>query len=137
TVKISPDGRHFAATVPMEDKTVLVVLDRASRKVVSGGAGVADSAVLDFWWANDEHVVIAMAQSFGSKDPLYSTGEVHVLELGGQRVRRLVGRAPEVGIVQTVIPAPREYATVIDPMTDEPDVVLIATELPGPEPKAQ
>ncbi len=137
TVKISPDGRHFAATVPMEDKTVLVVLDRASRKVVSGGAGVADSAVLDFWWANDEHVVIAMAQSFGSKDPLYSTGEVHVLELGGQRVRRLVGRAPEVGIVQTVISAPREYATVIDPMTDEPDVVLIATELPGPEPKAQ
>src|SRR5690606_6520895 len=79
TVKISPDGRHFAATVPMEDKTVLVVLDRASRKIVSGGAGVADSAVMDFWWAGDESVVIAMGESVGSKDPLYATGEVHVL----------------------------------------------------------
>ena len=137
TVKISPDGRHFAATVPMEDKTVLVVLDRASKKIVSGGAGVADSEVMDFWWADNEHVVIAMGQSFGSKDPLYSTGEVHVLKLDGKLVRRLVGRAPDVGIVHTVISAPREYATVIDPMTDEPGVILIATELPGTEPKAQ
>src|SRR5690606_31607627 len=137
TVKISPDGRHFAATVPMEDKTVLVVLDRASRKIVSGGAGVADSEVMDFWWADNEHVVIAMGQSFGSKDPLYSTGEVHVLELDGKRVRRLVGRAPDVGIVHTVISAPREYATVIDRMTDEPGEILIATELPGTEPRAQ
>ncbi len=136
TVKISPDGRHFAATVPMEDKTVLVVLDRASRKIVSGGAGVADSEVLDFWWSGNEHVVIAMAQSFGSKDPLYSTGEVHVLELDG-KVRRLVGRAPDAGIVQHVISAPREHATVIDPVTDEPGVILIATALPGSEPKAQ
>ncbi|HLT43331.1 MAG TPA: S9 family peptidase [Luteimonas sp.] len=137
TVKISPDGRHFAATVPMDDKTVLVVLDRASRKIVSGGAGVADSAVLDFWWAGDEQVVIAMGQSFGSKDPLYATGEVHVLELDGRQVRRLVGRAPDAGIVQHVVSAPREYATVIDPRIDEPDVILIATELPGPEPRAQ
>lgn len=137
TVKISPDGRHFAATVPMEDRTVLVVLDRVTRQVVSGGGGVADSEVLDFWWAGDQHVVIAMAQSFGSKDPLYSTGEVHVLDLDSKRVRRLIGRAPDAGIVHTVISTPREFATVIAPTTDEPGVILIATELPDTAPKAQ
>src|SRR5690606_4978325 len=91
TIKISPDGRHLAATVPLEDRTVLVVVDRAAQKVVSGGMGVPDSAVWDFWWADDERIVISMAQSFGSKDPLYATGELHALELDGKRVRRLVG----------------------------------------------
>ncbi len=70
TIRISPDGRHYAATVPMEDRTVLVVLDRAGQQLVGGGMGAADSAVEDFWWADDERIVISMAQSFGSEDAL-------------------------------------------------------------------
>src|SRR5690606_7616277 len=138
TIKISPDGRHLAATVPLEDRTVLVVVDRASQKVVSGGMGVPDSAVWDFWWVDDERIVISMAQSFGSKDPLYATGELHVLTLDGKRVRRLVGRAPVVGFVQQIGPGePQELATVIDPMSDEPGAVLVATWLPGATPSTQ
>ena len=135
-IKISPDGRHLAATVPLEDKTVLVVVDHASRKIVSGGAGVADSAVMDFWWVDDERIIISMAQSFGSKDPLYATGELHALEISGKRIRRLVGRARVVGIVQQYGQGePQEVATVIDPMSDEPGTALVATWLPGSAPK--
>lgn len=135
TIRISPDGRHYAATVPMEDRTVLVVLDRASQQLVGGGVGAADSAVEDFWWADDGRIVVSMAQSFGSEDALYQTGEVHVLELGGKRVRRLIGLAGETGIVQNVVPVAQEYATVIDPRVDETGAILVATWLPGNAPK--
>jgi dipeptidyl aminopeptidase/acylaminoacyl peptidase len=139
TVKISPDGRHFAATVPMEDRTVLVVLDREDgMNVVSGGMGVRNSAVWDFWWVDDTRIVISMAQSFGSKDPLYATGELHALEIGGSRVKRLFGRKEEVGLVTTYGAADSvELATVIDPMPDHPGEVLIATWIPGAAPKTQ
>ena len=136
SIKISPDGRHLAVTAPLEDRTVLVVLDRASREVVGGGMGAADSAVADYWWVDDERIVISMAQSFGSEDPLYVTGELHVVELGGKRARRLVGRAPVVGIVDQYGPGePQERATLIDPLPEEPGTVLVATWLPGTTPK--
>lgn len=135
-IKISPDGRHFAATVPMEDRTVLVVLDReAGNKVVAGGMGVRDSAVRDFWWADDSRVVLSMAQTLGSEDVLYATGELHVLELGGKRVRRLFGVQDDHGLVQragsSVIV---EEADVIDPMLENPDEVMISTWMPGSTP---
>lgn len=136
TIKISPDGRHLAATVPLEDRTVLVVLNRDSKEIVSGGMGVTDSVVSDFWWVDDERIVIAMAQSFGSEDLLYDTGELHALELGGKRIRRLVGRAPVVGIVdQYGAGEPREVATFIDRMPENPGAVMIATWLPGTAPR--
>ncbi|WP_238345807.1 alpha/beta hydrolase family protein [Luteimonas saliphila] len=138
TIKISPDGKHLAATVPLEDRTVLVVLDRADKKVVAGGMGVANSAVWDFWWVDETRIVISMAQSFGSKDPLYATGELHALELDGSRVKRLFGRKDDVGLVQRYGAGDAvELATVIDPLPEEPGAVMIATWIPGATPKTQ
>lgn len=58
-----------------------------------------------------------------------------MLELGGKRVRRLIGLAAETGIVQNVVPVAQEYATVIDPRADENGAILVATWLPGSAPK--
>jgi hypothetical protein len=43
-----------------------------------------------------------MGERFGSREVTYATGELHVLELEGKRVRRLIGCAPDAGIVQNV-----------------------------------
>lgn len=67
TIKISPDGKHYAATMPMEDRTAIVMLSRADKRVVSGAAGEKNSAVHDFWWVDDKRIVIAMAETFGSR----------------------------------------------------------------------
>ncbi|TYT27535.1 S9 family peptidase [Luteimonas viscosa] len=138
TIKISPDGKHLAATVPLEDRTVLVVLDRAEKKIVAGGMGVVNSAVWDFWWVDDTRIVISMAQSFGSEDPLYATGELHALEIGGSRVKRLFGRKDDIGLVQHYGAGDAvELATVIDTLPEEPGAVMIATWIPGATPKTQ
>lgn len=62
-IKISPDGRHLAATVPLEDRVVLVVLDRASGDLVSGGSGAANTEVIGFGWAGSDHVVLTWASA--------------------------------------------------------------------------
>ena len=137
-IKISPDGKHFAATAPLEDRTVLVVLNRADKQVVAGGVGVKNSAVWDFWWVDDERLVISMAQTFGSKDPLYATGELHGLTIGAKRIKRLFGEQDDVGQVERYGASDSiELATVVDPRVDEPGSVLIATWVPGATPKTR
>ncbi|MET0755391.1 MAG: S9 family peptidase, partial [Pseudoxanthomonas sp.] len=39
----------------------------------------------DFWWANDERVVVAMARRLGSQDAPYATGELHAVNADGSK----------------------------------------------------
>ncbi|MBF6023878.1 alpha/beta hydrolase family protein [Lysobacter niastensis] len=127
-IKISPDGKHYAATVPLEDRTVLIIMRRADKKVITKATGVKDSMVADFWWANDERVVIAMAQQLGSRDDTpYRTGELYGLGIGGERAKVLVGYEDDPGLVDTYgNVGNRDYADFIGRMPGDPRSVLIA-----------
>ena len=117
TIKISPDGLHFAATVPLEDRTGIIVLRRSDKRVLSRTVGVEHSAVADFWWADNKRIVIAMAQALGSKDTLYRTGELHALSIDDAKVKTLFGERGPVGLVETYgARADRDMATLIDPL---------------------
>jgi dipeptidyl aminopeptidase/acylaminoacyl peptidase len=124
TLKISPDGLHYAATVPMEDRTGLVILRRSDKKLITKAIGVKGSEVDGFWWVNDERVVVAMAERFGSRDEPYATGELHAVGLGSE-IKRLIGidNFTNVGVV---IGEDREFATLIDTLPDDPRNVLIS-----------
>jgi dipeptidyl aminopeptidase/acylaminoacyl peptidase len=127
TIKISPDGQYYAATIPLEDRTGLAIVRRADMTMVSRAIGVKRSAVADFWWVSNERLVIAMAQSMGSKDPLYVTGELHGLGVDGGRVKTLFGRPAEHGIVVRYgATEPEEHATLIDPLPADADHALVA-----------
>jgi dipeptidyl aminopeptidase/acylaminoacyl peptidase len=124
TIKISPDGQYYAATLPLEDRTGLVILRRADKKVMTKAIGVEGSEVDDFWWANDERVVVAMAERFGSRDEPYLTGELHALGVGGE-VRRLTG-IPDLTNIGVVIGEKREFTRLIDTLPNDPRTVLIS-----------
>ena len=126
SIKISPDGKHYAATVPLEDRTVLVIVRRSDKKFISKAAGVKDSVIADFWWANDERVVVAMAERMGSRDQPYRTGELHAIDINGARVKVLVGKQPEPGLVATYGGSDdREYADFIDRVPEDPRSILV------------
>ena len=127
TIKISPDGLHFAATVPLEDRTGIVVLRRSDKRVLSKAIGVEHSAVADFWWADNKRIVVAMAQALGSKDTLYLTGELHGLGIDDAKVKTLFGAPrPAAGLVDVYGGNEREMATFIAPLPEDPGNVLIA-----------
>lgn len=121
-IKISPSGEFLAFTVPMEDRTVLAVMRRADKKITAKAMGRKDSVVSDFWWANDERVVVSMAERLGSRDEPYATGELHAINADGSKAMTLaspygIGDAINAGRIQLEL---------------EPAVYLIDT-LPGDE----
>ena len=88
-VKISPDGAHYAVTVPMEDRTVLVVVRRKDMEATAKVAGGVGSEVDDFWWANDERVVVSVAHRYGSRDQPRAIGELHAVNADGSYAKLL------------------------------------------------
>lgn len=134
-IKISPDGQYYAATVQLEDSVGLAILRRTDKKIVNGAAGVKDSVVADFWWANDNQVVIAMAERFGSRDQPYRTGQLFSIGVDGKRGKQLVGPKPQPGLVTVIGNAgPWEMTDLIDPLPDDPENVLISAWKLGANP---
>lgn len=128
SIKISPDGQYYAATVPLEDRIGLLILRKSDGKQVSGASGSKESVVRDFWWAKDDQVVISMAERYGSRDKPYATGQLFGIGLNDAKVRVLVGPKDSPGLVSSIGVNPTwEMADVIDTLPNDPRNVLVST----------
>lgn len=126
-IKISPDGRYYAATVELEDRGALVIVRRSDKKVVGGSAGVKDSVVDEFWWAKPDRVVLSTAERFGSRDEPYPTGQLFSIGIDGSRVKTLVGPKTETNMVDVYGGSSKwEMAELIDVLPRDPSNVLIS-----------
>jgi dipeptidyl aminopeptidase/acylaminoacyl peptidase len=135
TIKISPDGKHYAATVHWDDRVGLVILRRADNKVVSSAAGEKGSEVQGFWWVSDEHVVMATAERLGSRDEPYLTGQLFSLGLDSERVKLLAGGTVDGLALEHSIARMWEMAELIDTLPGEARHVLVASWDAGVEPR--
>lgn len=91
-IKLSPGGEYLAATVPFDDRTVLVILDRANNKVLGRFQLGADSAIDSFAWVNPTRVLIGAAERFGALDEPQPTGELFAMDASGGKTEMLVGQ---------------------------------------------
>jgi dipeptidyl aminopeptidase/acylaminoacyl peptidase len=114
-VKISPKGDYLAVTVPLEDRTALVVLRRADMQPTAKIQGGKDSVIYGFWWANDERVVASMAEKFGFDDKPFANGELYAVNADGSRGMSLTGLAQYT------------FAQMFDTLRDDDRNVLISS----------
>lgn len=92
-LKISPTGEYLAATVPVERKTMLVVLRRSDNKLMASMAIPGDrTQVSNFWWVNDERVLFSGAEKIGELEAPQPTGELYAINFDGSRGELLVGQ---------------------------------------------
>ena len=93
TVKISPNGTYAAATVPLGDKTVLVIL-KPGQKEPYGHVTIKESKshVDDFWWVNDERILFTVEEKTGGLDKPVSYGEIWGTNADGTRQGILAGQ---------------------------------------------
>jgi dipeptidyl aminopeptidase/acylaminoacyl peptidase len=101
SIQISPDGEHFAATVPEEAGRSLVVFRRADRKV-TGVARFTDAReVGSFSWISANRIAFTITDRVGSRVAPVPRGELFFMTVegkervayaGGNRVTRLVAR---------------------------------------------
>lgn len=114
-VKISPDGRHIAATTVVKDKPLLALLDLDTKKggMVTPREG---NQVVDFWWANDNRVVYTEGTKVSGWDQPFSTGEIFAINADGSSPKFLYGNTTRAG----------SYAEVIGTLRDDPRHILIS-----------
>ncbi len=130
-IKISPTGDYLAASVPMEDRTGLVILRRADGQRTAAFAMGKDTHVDGFVWISPERVMVSMAESFGALDKPLPTGELFAVNADGSRAENLVGFRVDGGGAGTRI-KPKEaeqvWAELVDdlPGDDKYAIVSIA-----------
>lgn len=135
-IELSPDGKHYAATVPLEDRTILVLLRRADNEVVGTFSTGKFTHVSEFQWVNTERVLLGVVEKYGALDQPQSLGEIYSLTtagtadiLIGQRVGRqqlgtnIKGKKAEMVAAYLVddLPADDRYVLVsVMPFTADP-----------------
>lgn len=91
-IKISPKGDFFAASVPLEDRSVLVIIRRSDNKITGNFSLGKNTVVADFDWVNPSRVLISMGEKFGSLDRPSLTGELYAVNADGTQPEILVGQ---------------------------------------------
>ncbi len=90
-IKISPDGKHLAASVPQEEGSALLVLETDSLKKAGHFFAGRRSEIADFWWSSDERLLMSMAERFLGSEAPGLTGEIYAANFDGTRPIALAG----------------------------------------------
>lgn len=83
TIRVSPDGRHFAATVPFEDRSILVILRREDMKRTATVAMDKQAHVSSFTWVNPRELVFTVATRHGPLDHPVHTPFLYLTDVEG------------------------------------------------------
>lgn len=128
-MKISPDGRHLAATVPQgDDKTILLVLSRETMKPTAILQMRGREHVSDFVWVNNDRLVVSAEKKEGILDVPVPTGELYGVNADGKRTAMLFGYRMGGGNESTNIRKPKAEqasAFLLDTLPNDEKNVLI------------
>ena len=91
SLKLSPDGKHFAATVPKENTTNLVIINRKSMKVIRAYGFGHDAHIGSFSWANKERLVYQKSYKIQGRERLTYRGELFAANVDGSKRVQLFG----------------------------------------------
>ena len=125
-INISPDGKYLALTVPIGDRTSLVILDAATLKKVSVFGGKIH--VEHVWWANPGRILFSASEKDGSLDAPIPTGEIFATDPDGKAQSLLFGYRAESVSTGTLLTSDRQAeatAEVVADLPGDPDHVLI------------
>ncbi len=131
TIQISPNGEHYAMTVPIEGQTGLAITRRSDGKLTGSVRFRRGTHVANFWWVGNDRVVMSLAETFGTRDEPVHTGELWGVNADGSQSRLLVGwRTSDGPALGTRIGSPRGSnmvaAEVIDLLPGDDKSILVA-----------
>lgn len=118
TIQISPKGDYYAATVPLEDRTILVVMRRSDNKVTTSFALGRNTHVDGFAWVNPERLLISVSEKMGALAEPRGTGEIYAINAQGGGAEILVGQRVQGNGLGTKI-QPRKVEMVAARLVDD------------------
>eukprot|EP00487_Bulimina_marginata_P001870 TRINITY_DN14406_c0_g1_i1.p1 TRINITY_DN14406_c0_g1~~TRINITY_DN14406_c0_g1_i1.p1 ORF type:complete len:175 (-),score=20.82 TRINITY_DN14406_c0_g1_i1:131-655(-) len=89
--KISPDGKHLAVSVFNKGEASLVFLDSKTLKPLSGSKLPSRLEIDQYYWVNNERVVISLAKRDPWLEEPVSYGELFAINMDGSRGKMIYG----------------------------------------------
>ena len=131
--KLSPTGKYVARTVNVFDagseKTVLVVQDRVTGKRIGHFNLAGKTQVIDFWWVNDERIVLSAGQKFGLLEKPQLTGELFATNADGSGQGILVGQRADQDSTSSHITTGKatvaDAASLVATLPDDPRHAIV------------
>jgi dipeptidyl aminopeptidase/acylaminoacyl peptidase len=128
-MKISPDGRHIAATVTLDGRGVLVVMRLDDLSKSAQTVMPPNNYVADFWWVGPNRLLFSAEEKFGQLERPLPTGEIFVMSAdGSMRAKVLAGRRADPGDAFSRIKKPSQqvFARIVDVLPGNDAEVLIS-----------
>jgi len=113
TMKISPDGTHVALTFEEDTEVKLAVLRLDDQAYLSRFEFGENMHVLNFWWASDERVVMAVGEVTGNLDNLGRPTSLYAADVDGDNRREIFSTTTS-------------FIRVLHPLPDDPRNILVA-----------
>jgi dipeptidyl aminopeptidase/acylaminoacyl peptidase len=129
-VKLSPDGKHLALIVPVDDRAILAMFRREDMVQVGAFSVRGRTRVLDFWWVNDTRLVLTIADQQGYLDSPSATGELFGVDVDGKGVEVLTGERSyemQTGTHMAKRDGARVYGDFVSLLPGNDRQILVAT----------
>lgn len=136
-ITISPTGEYFAALVPSEDRTGLLIVNRKDNKPIGGVNLGKNRHVQEFAWVSPDRILFNLGEKFGMLDEPQSTGELFALNAKSGQSELLVGFRVYASTLDGRIKKKAEeqiYASLVDDLPGDDQTVIISASPYGPDP---
>ncbi len=133
TMKISPTGEYIAATVPLSDRTSLIIFHRSDMKQTGHVTLPSKTHVIDFNWVNDKRILFSIGEKEGDLVTPRATGEIYGVNADGSgQGNALVGMRSGDGHFVPSGKSHEMFASIIDTLRNDDDNVLVAIGTSSP-----
>jgi len=105
SMTLSPGGDYLAARVPLDDRTVLVIVRRKDMAVTATLNPGRDGFVDGEYWVSETRVFASISMKMGWAEQPYRLGLLRSVDVDGRNGRNFIG-------------------AMIDPLVDDPDHVI-------------
>jgi dipeptidyl aminopeptidase/acylaminoacyl peptidase len=122
-VKISPDGKHMAALVNSEGLHTLVFFETETSKVTYALNAERNSQPAEYYWVNNERVVMQVEQLRGALEQPLSYGELYAINYDGRKKKMIYGYRAKSGILLSA-----DAGFILDILPEDPKHILITSQ---------
>jgi dipeptidyl aminopeptidase/acylaminoacyl peptidase len=127
---LSPTGSHIAMIAPQNDRSSLVIIDRATNKMSANITPQKGQYISQYWWVNDSRVVITIAEKEGGFATPFSTGELFGINADGTGKKYLFGYRGDQELGSRINRATANYASayVLENEADADGDILVGIQ---------
>lgn len=122
SLKLSPDGKYLAVRAEGSGKKEVYILERKTKKVVQKFSFPQAYEAGNFFWLNDERLLVSQSIKYGALDLPASTGVYFAGNVDGSKNYQIWPPRAKAGATSTSLP---KGFNIIDLLPDEKDKVLV------------